>query len=411
MTQANEAAMRSNFKGRKSYRGFGGSFFLLLWLAVNTSPAFARSRANWTATWATAMLRDNSGASFQDQTLRQIVHTSIGGTGARVRLSNLFGDGPLVVKDVHLALGAGDSAIMTASDRVVTFQGKESVVIPVGETIASDRVPLNVPKFADVAISMYLPEKTSVSSHHATSHQTSYTASGDVSGSERMEPAKISRSVYFLCGLDVIGRPYRGTVVALGASITEGYGANDENHGRWTDELARRLSDAGMEIGVLNLGISGNRLLVAGAGDSAESRFQRDALAQPGVRWVIFSDAPINDLGSTKPAPDIDTITAALERMIALAHARHIRFLCSTLTPFQGANYWVEQQEQTREQYNAFIQTSASHCDGVIDQDAATHDPAQPTRFLPAYDHGDHLHPGDAGHLAIANAIPLSYFR
>ena len=403
--------MKSNFKQRKIYRSLGGPFLLLLWVTVNASPASARSRSTWTATWAAPMVRNNSAASFQDQTLRQIVHTSIGGTGARVRLSNLFGDGPLVVKDVHLALGAGDFAIMTASDRVVTFNGKQSVVIPVGETIASDRVPFNVPKFADVAISMYLPEKTPASSHHATSHQTSYTASGDVSGSERMEEAKISRSVYFLCGLDVIGRPYRGTVVALGASITEGYGTTAENHDLWTDELARRLSDAGLEIGVVNLGISGNRLLKAGAGDSAESRFQRDVLAQPGVRWVIFSDEPINDLGSSKPAPDLDTITAALERMIALAHAKHIRFLCSTLTPFQGANYWVEQQEQTREQYNAFIRTSGSHCDGIIDQDAATHDPAHPARFLPAYDHGDHLHPNDAGHLAIADAVPLGYFR
>ena len=357
------------------------------------------------------MMRDNSGASFQDQTLRQIVHTSIGGTETRIRISNLFGDRPLVVKDVHLALGSGGSEIIAASDRLVTFQGKESTIIPAGETIVSDRVPFNVPQRADVAISMYLPEKTPVSSHHATAHQTSYIASGDMSSSERMEPAKISRSVYFLCGLDVVGRPYRGTVVALGASITEGYGANDENHDLWTDELARRFSDAGLEIGVVNLGISGNRLLVPGAGDSAESRFQRDVLAQPGVRWVIFSDDPINDLGSTKPAPDIDTITAAMERMIAMAHARHIRFLCSTLTPFQDANYWTEQEEQTREQFNAFIRTSGSHCDGIIDQDAATHDPAHPARFLPAYDHGDHLHPNDAGHLAIANAVSLGYFR
>jgi len=404
--------MKSNFKERKVHRGFGRSFFLLLlWLAVNTSPASARSRATWTATWATAMMRDNSGASFQDQTLRQIVHTSIGGTETRIRISNLFGDRPLVVKDVHLALGSGGSEIIAASDRLVTFQGKESTIIPAGETIVSDRVPFNVPQRADVAISMYLPEKTPVSSHHATAHQTSYIASGDMSSSERMEPAKISRSVYFLCGLDVVGRPYRGTVVALGASITEGYGANDENHDLWTDELARRFSDAGLEIGVVNLGISGNRLLVPGAGDSAESRFQRDVLAQPGVRWVIFSDDPINDLGSTKPAPDIDTITAAMERMIAMAHARHIRFLCSTLTPFQDANYWTEQEEQTREQFNAFIRTSGSHCDGIIDQDAATHDPAHPARFLPAYDHGDHLHPNDAGHLAIANAVSLGYFR
>jgi lysophospholipase L1-like esterase len=356
-------------------------------------------------------MRNGSATSFEDQTLRQIVHTSIGGTEARVRISNLFGDRPLVIQDVHVALSGGGPAVQVASDQPVTFQGKQSVVIAAGETVASDSVPFHVPELADVAISMYLPQATPARSYHQTAHQANYIASGDVSGSEQLQQPKITHSNYFLCGLDVAGQKYRGTVVALGASITEGYIASDEMHRRWTDVLAKRLSDAGMKVGVVNLGISGNRLLVAGAGDSAETRFERDVLDQPGVRWVIFSDDPINDLGSTRPPPDLDALTAATERLIAAAHAKHVRFYCSTLTPFQDANYWSAAEEQTRAEFNAFLRGPGSHCDGIIDQDSATHDPANPARFLPADDHGDHLHPNDAGHLAIANAVPLNYFR
>jgi lysophospholipase L1-like esterase len=158
---------------------------------------------------------------------------------------------------------------------------------------------------------------------------------------------------------------------------------------------------------VLNQGISGNRLLVPGAGDSAEIRFDRDALSQPGVRWVIFSDDPINDLGSTAPPPTGAQLIAGIERLIARAHQKQIKFICSTLTPYQGAGYWTPAGEAAREQINAFVRGKTSGCDAVIDQDAATHDPLHPAQFLPAYDSGDHLHPNDAGLQAIADAVNL----
>jgi alpha-L-fucosidase 2 len=163
-------------------------------------------------------------------------------------------------------------------------------------------------------------------------------------------------------------------------------------------------------VGVLNEGISGNRLLVDGAGPSAENRFERDVLNQPGVRWVIFSDDPLNDLGSTRPGPPGASLIATTERLIERAHAKHIQFFCSTLTPYQGANYWRPEDEIAREQFNAFVRDRRSGCDGVVDQDAATHDPARPARFLPPYDSGDHLHPNDAGHKAIGDAVDLSLF-
>jgi len=198
--------------------------------------------------------------------------------------------------------------------------------------------------------------------------------------------------------------------VTLGASITEGYNAADDSDRRWPDQLALRLVNQGLAIGALNLGISGNRLLVNGAGESAENRFERDVLQQSNVRWVIFSDDPINDLGG-KPSPSGEALIAGLQRLIARAHERKIRFICSTLTPFEGANYWTSAEEIERQKVNGFIRGVDSGCDGVVDQDVATHDPAHPTKYLAAYDIGDHLHPNDAGHKAIANSIDLKVFE
>lgn len=213
-----------------------------------------------------------------------------------------------------------------------------------------------------------------------------------------------------LPGGEVRGKDVRGSVVTLGASITEGAGSTPGTNRDWPSVFAARLKEGGLHIAVINKGISGNRLLVDGAGLSALSRFDRDVLSQPGVHWVIFSDDPINDLGSTRPAPTADELIAGIQRLIARAHERHIQFFCSTLTPYEGANYWTPSGEAAREQVNAFLRGEKSGCDAVIDQDAATDDPAHPARYLPAYDSGDHLHPNDAGHRAIANDIDLSLF-
>jgi lysophospholipase L1-like esterase len=366
--------------------------------------------SRWTGTWAVSPVRDDSGTRFDNQTLRQIVHTSIGGDTARVHISNLFGTQPLTVVDVHIAQRGTDSSIVGETDRKVQFGGLLSVTVQPGRAVISDPVDFRVPRLADVAISIYLPKSTGLATCHPSGLQTSYIADGNVSGSTSLSSVRKTQNYYFLTNLDVQNQAARGSVVTLGASITDGYSSRADANRRWPNDLAQRLLDSGRNLGVLNQGISGNRLLAAGAGDSAETRFDRDALGQPGVRWVIFSDDPINDLGSTAPPPTSKQLIAGLKRLIARAHEKQIKFVCTTLTPYQGASYWTPAGEEARGQINAFLRSMTTGCDAVIDEDAVTHDPAHPTQFLPAYDSGDHLHPNEAGLQAIADAFDLQLF-
>jgi len=364
----------------------------------------------WTGTWAVSPMRDNSGMRFDKQTLRQIVHTSLGGHRARIQISNLFGSEPLTIEDVHIALRTTGSSIVPGTDRTVQFGGLSSIIVQPGATAVSDPIEFQVPRLADVAISFYLPKANPASTYHGSGFQTSYIADGDVSGDTNLSGVKTTGSYYFLLNLDVQDPAALGSVATLGASITDGYASTADTNRRWPNDLAQRLGDAGVKIGVLNQGISGNRLLVAGAGESAEARFERDVIDQPGVHWVIFSDDPINDLGSTRPPPAGDQLIAAIGRLITRAHEKQINFVCSTLTPYQGASYWTPAGEAAREKINAFVRGKSSGCDGVVDQDAATHDPVHPTRYLPAYDSADHLHPNNAGLQAIADAVNLQLF-
>ena len=372
--------------------------------AVNSFAA----AGSWTGTWSVSP--QSGGASFNQETLRQIVHTSIGGTSARVEVSNVFGAQPLMIADVHIALRSSGSTTTPGTDHTLTFGGQTSTTIPVGGLAVSDPVAFSVPALSDVAVSMYLPQSIGSSTYHQQGTATNYIAAGDVSGNTSLPSAQTTGSYYFLTNLDVQNTSAPGAVVTLGASITDGVASSTDSNRRWPNDLAVRLANSGLTIGVLNQGISGNRLLVDGAGQSALNRLDRDVLAQPGVKWVIFSDDPLNDLGSTSPPPTADQLIAGLTQLISRAHQNGIKFLCSTLTPYQGASYWTQSGETAREAYNAFVRSSGSGCDGVVDQDAATHDPSNPTQYLPAYDSGDHLHPNEAGLQAIANAVSLNLF-
>jgi lysophospholipase L1-like esterase len=366
----------------------------------------ASSSPTWTGTWAASP--QDTGTTFQQKTLRQIVHTSVGGTTARIELSNAFGKQPLTLADVHIAARASGSSIVPGTDRAVSFGGMGSVTLAPASLAMSDPIAFDVMPLSDVAISIYVAQSSAPATFHGQGTQTNYIAAGDVSKDANLTGAQTTGSYYFVANLDVQSPGALGAVVTLGASITDGVASSNNANHRWPNDLATRLVNAGIGVGVLNQGISGNQLLVDGSGQSALNRFDRDVLAQPGVRWVIFSDDPINDLGNNNPSPD--KLIAAMGQLITRAHQKGIKFLCSTLTPYEGAGYWTMAGETGREAVNAFIRSANSGCDAIIDQDTATHDPAHPTRYLPAFDAGDHLHPNDAGMQAIAKAVDLTIF-
>jgi lysophospholipase L1-like esterase len=387
---------------------FGGT--AVVYAAPSDAPSVKGTRkaaeTPWNGTWGTAI--QSSGDTFAQQTLRQVVHTSIGGSSARVQLSNVFGDAALTISDVHVADVTGDGTVSTGSDRTVTFGGSSSVTIPAGGSVASDAANFTVAADSNVAVSLYVP-RTARSSAHQTADVTNYAAPGDQSGNASLTGAKTNTNYNFLSNLDVQNADAAGSVVTFGASITDAVSSSFGTDHRWPNLLATRLLRSGRTVGVINEGISGNGLIFDGGGEKATTRFQRDALDQPGVKWVVFSDDVVNDLLNSNP-PAIDQIESALEQLISQTHARGVKFLCSTLTPFKGTNGWTQDREDTRKAYDAFLRSSASGCDGIVDLDTATHDPANTAVYLPAYDAGDHLHPNDAGMQAIANAVPLDLF-
>lgn len=361
----------------------------------------------WVGSWAVAQ-KPIGDASPTGKTLRHIVHTSIGGSSARVHLSNAYGDGPLTISDIHVAVSAGGSSVRPETDHLLTVNGLSSVTLAAGQEVDTDGIDMAVPALSDVGISFYVSQAPAALTGHDFSGQTRYDATGDVAGQATIN-AGASQNYVFVTNLDVQGPAPQGAVVLLGASISNGTGSSFNENTRWSNDFAARLVNAGKNVGVINEGIAGNTLLRDGSGPSAANRFDHDVLGQPGARWVIFSDDPINDLGD-RPVPSADALIAAEQSLITRAHNAGFRFLCSTLTPFQGSGSWSQEGETARQKINAFIRSADSGCDGIVDQDAATHDPANPTQYLPAYDSGDHLHPNDAGHQAIANAIDLTLF-
>jgi lysophospholipase L1-like esterase len=374
------------------------------------APAAAEQSAQppgWVGSWAVAV--QGGGRHFDKQTVRQVVHTSIGGSSVRIRLSNEFGSDPLILENVHLARSKGAAAIDAATSTAVTFGGSSRVTIEAGKTAESDAVSFELPAGGDVAVSAYLPNGSKATTQHVFANRHNYVGWNDQTTNATIQDAENADSYFFLSGLDVQNPSAEGAVVALGASITDGFDSAFGANRRWPDLLAQRLSAGGRTVGVLNAGISGNQLLKDGAGESAQKRFDRDVLAQPGVKWVIFSDAAINDLGDERPSGD--ALIAALQDLITRSHAANVRILCSTLTPFEGTGYWSTEGESGRDAVNAFIRGEDSGCDGVIDLDSATHDTNDKTRYRATYDSGDHLHPNDAGMKAIADAVDLTLFR
>ncbi|CAM2944028.1 SGNH/GDSL hydrolase family protein [Saccharomonospora xinjiangensis] len=373
-------------------------------------------QAGWVGSWHAAMTGPaRSGPSldgFTDTTLRQVAHLSVGGDSVRVRLSNAYGQSPLVVGSVTVAprpdSGAGTPDVDAGALVPVTFDGRTSVTVPAGADWVSDPVNVTVPDDSDLVVSLYLPGPTGPATFHSRGYATSFTAAGDATTDPGAAFTALDTSRYFLSGVDVTARA-KGSVVFFGDSITDGVVSSVDANLRYPDQVADRLLERPdpQECGVLNSGISGNRLLTdaGSSGDSALSRFERDVVSRPGVRSVVLLEG-INDIGGSRGAVEPEQLIAVYRQFIARAHDAGIEVVGATLTPFEGAGYYTEAGEADRQVVNEWIRTSGEF-DAVVDLDAAVRDPEHPARFLPAYDIGDHLHPNDAGFAAMAEAIDL----
>jgi lysophospholipase L1-like esterase len=408
-------------------------------LAVRSGVAHGQAAKQWIGTWATAAqaFLPSSLQTYRNQSLRLIVHTSAAGTNVRIKVSNTFGDAPLVIGAAHIAHRTAGAKIDPQSDRVLRFQGKSSTTIAAGTMAVSDPVELDVPALSDLAISFFLPQRTEVKTSHSLAKQTSYVSpeTGDATAEVNFPVAESIHVWPFLTGVDVEASLGAATIVAFGSSLTDGDGTTADTNGRWPDILAERLQKAAgkTELGVLNEGIIGNRLLYdspkgaespfgAALGQAGLTRFQRDVLDQAGVKYVILG-LGINDIlfpaFPFTPASEkvsAEDIISGYRQLIALAHAKSVHVIGTTNPPFENsafgrlvAAFYTPEREAVRQKVNDWIRDSGEF-DGIVDFDAVLRDPSRPTRLLPAYDSGDHLHPNNTGCSVEGKSIPLSLF-
>ncbi|MFF9285970.1 SGNH/GDSL hydrolase family protein [Streptomyces griseosporeus] len=376
----------------------------------------------WVGTWATSPSGAEPGTGrtgMAGRSVRNVVHTSVGGTSARITLSNLYGTQPLVVTHatVAVAAGHGTAAADPGTLRRITFGGSTRVVIPAGRQAVSDAVRIPVPADGDVLVTTYSPSSSGPVTFHKFARQTSYAAPGDhaadADGTAYTEHTSYWR---YLTALDVLGNQADGTVVVLGDSLTDGMTSTPGTNRRWTDVLADRLrgaADAGRDVpryGVVNAGISGNRVLVDGLGRPPENisglkRFSRDALGHANVKVVVI-DLGVNDIMRPDVAPTPGAVLDGLRTLVRQAHARGAKVVGATLMPFGGHRGYTPARDAVRQQVNAVIRAGKVF-DAVVDFDAALRDPYDPRRLLPRYDCGDHLHPSDAGYRKMAEVFDL----
>lgn len=378
-------------------------------------------------TWSAAVtaVPVRSVRTLTDQTVRQVVHTSIGGDRPQVRFSNEFGATPVRIGAATLALRSGDgpsTAIVPKTLRRLTFAGHAEAVIPPGGALTSDAADLIIPAGGDLAISVYLPEPTEVGTWTPRAYQTNAVAPGNATAATGLTGGAPLGEYLFLSGVSVRARRPTSAIVAFGDSITRGVSSTGDANRRWPDLLAARLRDARLDRAVLNAGISGNRLLTgpvgrtgraggsAAVGEAGRRRFTRDVLDQPGVRHVIVLIG-VNDLGLAVPAT-AGELVAGHRELIDRGRRAGLTMIGGTLLPFGGYRGRLDNPESRarRAEVNAWMRTSGEY-DAVIDFDRAVRDPDRPERMRAVFDGGDHLHPGDAGMAALAEAIPLRLFE
>jgi len=387
----------------------------------------------WIATWATS---PQSGTpdprepllNIDNQTVRERVRSSIGGSRIRLRFSNEFGSSPLLIGAATVAIPKDVSTIKEESIRNVTFEGRNSIEIPVGAPVLSDPISLQLTPGAEISISIYFPNRLTTPTLHAFAFKRAVVSQhGDFTHERKIDPAALSTASILVTAVLVPAQPSNRLVVAFGDSISDGDGSTVDADNNYPNNLLRRIAKTsnGSTLAVVNEGIVGNRLLrdTGIFGVSALARFDRDALVLPGVTHIVLLEG-INDIGFVGAKMDdqyladpVETRSAqdiidAYRQLISRAHARGIKVIGATITPCEGVDipgYYSDAKETVRETVNKWIRTGGAF-DGMIDFDAVVRDPDHPTRLLPKFASKDHLHPNDAGYKAMADSIDLALF-
>ncbi|MGD0735470.1 MAG: SGNH/GDSL hydrolase family protein [Terracidiphilus sp.] len=404
----------------------------LLWL-----PQLAvASQNSWIATWTSSPERADPDPNqpllnIEDQTVRERVRVSIGGAQICIRLSNEYGSVPLVIGSATVAVPDGVIGVRPGSIRTVTFGGKNSTTIAAGAPALSDPVAFRVAEGAEISISLYFPKRVATPTLHALAIKRAVVSQrGDQTHAEKIEGGALSEFSILVSAVLVPAQQSQRLVVAFGDSVTDGDGSTVDTDHTWPDDLVRRLATTreGLKVSVVNSGIAGNRLLSDGFlpsfGNAGLSRFDRDALALPGVTHIVLLEG-INDIGFPgaqlggrylADPSDIRTpenLIDAYRQLISRAHARGVKVIGATMGPCEGfviPGYFSESKDAVRQTVNKWIRTSGVF-DAVIDFDRILRDPDHPTRLLPRFASVDHLHPNDIGYQALADAIDLALFN
>ncbi|WP_037863029.1 SGNH/GDSL hydrolase family protein [Streptomyces sp. NRRL S-340] len=367
--------------------------------------AASGARSHEVVTWGASA--DRLGSGVPDRAYRLVVHTSVAGSAPRIRLSNAFGDRPLTFDSVWAGVQESGAALRPGSNRRLAFGGAATVTVPAGRTVLSDPLPGRLPAGTDLVVSLHSPDAAGPATGHGMAMQTSYTTQGDHTAEEGAGHwTSTTGSWFYLDSVSVRTAPRTAAVVALGDSITDGWHSSTDLNRRWPDYLARRLGQAHTGVqGVANEGISGNKVLADGAGQSARNRLDRDVLSQPGVRTVFLFEG-VNDIKAHTGVTAADMI-AGYREIAARAHAAGKCVVGATVGPFKGWGEWDQAAESVRQEVNAFLRDSGDF-DAVTDFDRVLRSPYDPERILPFLDGGDHLHPNDKGMQAMADAVDLT---
>ena len=404
-------------------------------LALNSPVAAAHAHA-WVATWAASPEPadpdpDEPLLKLAGQTVRERVRVSVGGQTFRVRLSNQYGTTPLTIGAATAARAVDAASVEPGSIRALTFAGRPSVTVPAGASVLSDPADLAVASGGEISLSLYFPDAVATPTLHGVAMKHAVvTPPGNAVAAAHVDTQAQTESSILVTQVLTVARPHQRLVAAFGDSITDGDGSSFDADRSWPHDLARRAAATGGDpsLAVVSEGVAGNRLLadgpLASLGVSGLARFDRDVLTLPGLTHVVVLEG-VNDIGfpgasrqgfalaDAAKAPTAADLIAGYRRLIAMAHARGVKVIGATLTPFEGVDmpgYYADAKNQTREAVNRWIRTGGAF-DGVIDFDAALRDPDHPARLKALYAARDHLHPNDAGHQAMADAVDLRLFR